>query len=142
LTPDEIENDENTPFEGSRDADAQSRVPNAADPARIERARQRAEFRGDQRADFWRKVLDNPLGRQVMWEVLIGMHTFEERFATTPSGFSCPEATWFQAGEKAAGWRLYDALRKACFEQVHLMHTENDPYFADQKKKTRRKPNG
>ncbi len=74
----------------------------------------------------------------VLWEVLVGMHTFEDRFAASPAGFPHEQATWFNAGEKAAGWRLYDALRKAAFEEVHLMHKENDPYFAEVKKKTRR----
>ena len=134
--------DEETPFEGARDANASAKIPNAADPVRIIRAKQQAEFRVDQRADFWRKVLSEPVGRMVMWEVLDGMNTFKDRFATTPAGFPCPEATWFQAGEKAAGWRLYDALRKAAFEEVHTMHCELDPYFAEMKKTTRRKSNG
>ena len=131
--------EDDPPFEGARDANASASMPNAADPVKITRARQRAEFRVDQRADFWKKVLSDPSGRMVMWEVLAGMHTFEDRFATTPAGFPCPEATWFQAGEKAAGWRLYDALRKAAFEEVQQMHIELDPYFAEMKKTNRRK---
>ncbi len=138
----EIEDDQDIPLEGSRDENAATRIPNAADPVKIDRARQRAAYQQDQRADFWKKILSTELGRMVMWEVLTGMHTFEERFANGPNGFPNHDATWFQAGEKAAGWRLYDALRKAAFEEVHQMHIELDPYFADQKKKTRRKPNG
>lgn len=134
--------DDDVPVEGSRDENASSRVPNAADPVRIERARQRADFREDQRADFWKKTLSTELGRQVMWEVLQGMHTFEERFAATPSGFPDPNASWFQAGEKAAGWRLYDAMRKAALEEVWLMHEECDSYFQAQKKTRRKKLNG
>lgn len=129
---------DDTPVEGSRDENPRTKIPNAADPVKIARARQRADFRTDQRADFWKKVMSEPLGRMVLWEVLSGMHTFEDRFAATPAGFPHEQATWFNAGEKAAGWRLYDALRKAAFEEVHLMHIENDPYFADTKKKTRR----
>ena len=142
MTIGEIEDEEETPIEGSRDENAPSKIPNAADPVRINRARQRASFAADQRADFWQKVMSEPLGRMVMWEVLISMHTFEERFASTPAGFPHPEATWFQAGEKAAGWRLYDALRKAAFVEVHTMHTELDPYFVTEKKTTRRSRHG
>lgn len=136
------EDDDELPVEGSRDENADAKIPNAADPVRIARARQRADFEADQRAEFWRGILSTEIGRMVMWEVLIGMHTFEERFAISPSGFPQPEATWFQAGEKAAGWRLYDALRKAAFEEVHQMHLEWDSYFVEMKKKTRKKSNG
>lgn len=142
MTTDETEEEDDIPVEGSRDANAPSKIPNAADPARINRARQRAGFAADQRADFWKKILSDPVGRMVMWEVLIGMHTFEDRFANSPAGFPHPQATWFHAGEKAAGWRLYDALRKAAFVEVHTMHQELDPYFVTEKKTPRRTRNG
>jgi len=123
--------DDDTPPEGSRDAGAVGKMPNAADDTAIEKAQRRAKHVADKSADFWRRVLSEEIGRRVMWEVLVGMHTFEERFAVSPAGFPNPEATWFQAGEKAAGWRLYDALRKADFTGVHRLHLENDPYFKE-----------
>lgn len=129
------EEDDEQPFEGARDADPTSRIPNAADPVKIEKARHKAKLKIDQRAEFWRKTLSTEIGRLVLWEVLENLSTFKTRFAAAPpNGFPCSEATWFNAGEQAAGWRLYDALRKAAFEEVHLMHLENDPYFAEAKK--------
>lgn len=127
--------DDDTPPEGSRDAGAVGRMPNAADDAAIEKAQRRSKHIEDRATDFWKRVLSEDIGRRVMWDVLQGMHTFENRFATSPAGFPHTEATWFQAGEQAAGWRLYDALRKASFQGVHLMHTENDPYFAEKAKR-------
>lgn len=123
--------DYDTPPEGSRDAGAVGRMPNAADDQAIEKAQRRSKHNADKAADFWRRVLSEDVGRAVMWDVLINMHTFSDRFAVSPAGFPQPEATWFQAGEKAAGWRLYDALRKADFTGVHRMHIAHDPYFKE-----------
>ena len=128
------ENDTKPP-EGSRDENPARVIPNASDEIAIGQARQRAKHIADKRADFWKRVLSEEIGRAVMWEVLAEMHAFNVRFATSPNGFPNPEATWFQAGEQAAGWRLYDALRKADFEAVHTMHLEQDPYFEEKRRK-------
>lgn len=127
--------DDDRPPEGSRDENPANRIPNAADDIAIGQAQQRAKHLADKRRDFWKRVLSEEVGREVMWEVLQGMHAFDTRFATGPNGFPQPEATWFAAGEQAAGWRLYDALRKADFEAVHVMHLEHDPYFEEKRRK-------
>lgn len=132
------ENEEDEPFEDARDANVELTIPNAADPQALVRAKQIAAFTSAQRADFWKRALADPIGRTVLWEVLASMHAFEARFGTTPAGFPSPEATWFYAGEQAAGWRLYDALRKADFAGVHVMHLEHDSYF-EQVKRTRKR---
>ena len=128
------ENDTKPP-EGSRDENPARVIPNASDEISIGQARQRAEHIADKRADFWKRVLSEEIGRAVMWEVLTSTHAFDTRFATSPNGFPNQEATWFQAGEQATGWRLYDALRKADFEAVHTMHLEQDPYFEEKRRK-------
>jgi hypothetical protein len=136
---DEIE-DADVPPEGSRDENPAIRIPNAADPVAIGRAQQRAKHLADKRADFWKRVLSEEIGRAVLWDVLQSLSTFEARFATGPNGFPYPEAAWFQAGEQSAGWRIYDALRKADFEAVHLMHQEHDSYFIEKKARSRKTP--
>lgn len=134
----ETGDDDDKPIEGSRDAAPINEHPNAADARAIGLARECAKHKTDQAADFWRRVLSEDIGRAVMWDVLSGLHTFETRFATAPNGFPNPEATWFQAGQQAAGWRLYDALRRADFAAVHLMHREHDNYFLEEKRNKRK----
>lgn len=132
------DDEEDPPFEDARDSNPNNRIPNAADPVAIARSKQLASFNDDVRADFWKKTLATEAGRMVIWEVLVGMGTFTTRFAATPAGFSCPESTWFNAGEQAAGFRLYQALQRAAYEEVFQMHLEQDPYFIPVKRKRRR----
>ena len=116
-------------------------IPNAADAQGIARARQVSRFKGDQRGDFWRKTMADKVGRMVMWELLTSMGTFTDRFASTPAGFECRDATMFQAGEKATGQRLYSTLMLHDHAAVYLMHTEHDSYFI-KPKPTRKKLDG
>lgn len=117
-------------------------IPNAADAKSVARARQLARFKGDQRGDFWRMVMGYQVGRMVMWEMLTSMGTFQDRFATTPAGFECRDATMFQLGEKAVGQRLYQTLMLHDLDAVHLMHEEQDGYFKPKKRKKRTTLNG
>lgn len=83
---------------------------------------------------FWRDMLKTPVGRRVLWELLNGScHIFEERFACGPNGFPQPEATWFHAGERAIGDRIYRTLLRNDLEGVRLMHEEYDPQFSRSK---------
>lgn len=120
--PEEPEDD------GSRDHGATDQTPNAADPRAVARAKQKAKFDAEQVAAFWRRCLGDPIGRRVLWGVIHSRcRTFEDRFACTPAGFPSPEATWFQAGEKAVGMSLYQTLMRADLPLTLLMHQEHDP---------------
>lgn len=102
----------------------------AADPPEMRalKARHRRESRdGDA---MWRSVLAAEVGRRELWKILVELGTFEERFGVSPSGGSLPEKSWFHAGEKSAGQRLYHQWLKIDHANVYLMHLENDPRFA------------
>jgi hypothetical protein len=87
--------------------------------------------------DVWRGLLAKPTGRREIWRLLQSCHTFEERFACGPNGHPQPEATWFHAGERETGLRLYRSFLRIDRESVGRMHDEYDPFFA--KPKQRRK---
>lgn len=110
-------------------------TPDAADPRGQQRIRQKKKFQVQQSADFWQRVFSDPVGRRVMWEMLESMHTFETRFACTPAGFPCAEATWFQAGEHETGQRLYHTFMRHDFEGCALMLREYHPDFVQRQPK-------
>lgn len=119
--------------------EAVDETPDAADPVSI--ARQQKKLKYDQaNIDlFWQRVLSEPIGRRVLWDLLRSLHTFEERSACTPAGFPAPEMTWYQAGERDVGLRLYRTLLKADFPGLHLMHEEFDILHAKPKPKRRQR---
>lgn len=89
---------------------------------------------------FWRSLLANAIGRKVLWDFLNNQcHIFEDRFACGPNGFPDPQATWFHAGEKSVGMRLYRTLLRTDLDGVREMHREYDSAFADPKPIPRRK---
>jgi hypothetical protein len=109
---------------------AKDETPNAADPKQIARALQKQRFTALQIEEFWRnKVLSDPVGRRAVWELLEALHAFDTRFASTPAGFPCPEATWFQAGETNAGDRVFKSMLRRDFAATHLMLQEFHPDF-------------
>lgn len=107
------------------DADAVDETPDAADPVSIKRVRQRRKFEEDLRGDFWRRVLAEPIGRQVMWEIIVGCGTFENRFQTGPTGFPIAEETWFHLGRKNIGEGIREILEKADRMAVFTMFEEH-----------------
>ncbi len=89
---------------------------------------------------FWRSLLANAIGRKVLWDFLNNQcHIFEDRFACGPGGFPDAQATWFHAGEKSVGMRLYRTLLRTDLDGVREMHREYDPAFHDPKPIPRRK---
>ena len=78
---------------------------------------------------FWRKTLSDPVGRREMWKLLETCHFREEPFMCGPNGFPQPEATWFKAGEKALGLRLYQMWLALAPDLVILMQSEHDISF-------------
>ena len=79
---------------------------------------------------FWLAVFETEIGRKEMWGVLQSAKTFEPQFACGPNGCPQPEATWFHAGTREFGQRLYLSWMKISPDGVMLMHRENDPRFA------------
>lgn len=130
MTDDATPDDHETQYEDA--------TPDAADPQAIAEAKRKSKFKLDQRSDFWRRTMADPIGRMVVWELLLAAGTFTERFAYTPAGFPSPEATWFHAGEQAYGQRIYRTLLKVDVNAVALMHREHDPDFFIPKPKRKR----
>lgn len=98
-----------------------------ADDVTTERRRRtRAKVEYDEAVAFWKMALGSKVGRREIWRLLRDAHTFEDRFAVGPNGFPNAESTWFQAGEKAWGQRLWLTLQKYDLGSVLLMHSEND----------------
>ncbi len=122
--PDEPETPEGEPSD-----EAEPSV-NAAEPKSLKAARTRAKLRKEQTSDVVRRAFSTEPGRRERWEILQTAHTFEERFACGPNGFPQPEATWFEAGQQALGFRLYRSWMRLAPEGVALMMIENDPGLA------------
>lgn len=99
-------------------------IPNAADPKRLGRQRDRARREEEEARAFWRAVFGSPIGRREMWRLLALGHAFEERFATPDKP---REATWILAGEQRLAFRLYRTWQAFDLDAVALMHRENDP---------------
>lgn len=77
----------------------------------------------------WKNILSHPLGRKEIWKIIDDMRPFQDIFACSPNGSPQVEATWFHAGIKSAGQKLYFKLKRLCPELVDVMHKENDPSF-------------
>ena len=103
-----------------------------ADPAK--RAR-RIKTDVSEAVRWWKQAMSAPAGRGEIWKLLTDAHTFETRFACSPTGFPQPEATWFEAGKQAWGQALYHRLLRMAREETSLMLDENDPAFAKPKQR-------
>lgn len=89
---------------------------------------------------FWRGLLASPIGRKILWDFVARQcHIFEDRFMCGPGGFPDAQATWFHAGEKSVGMRLYRTLLRTDLDGVSLMHREYDSDFQDPRPTPRRK---
>lgn len=79
-----------------------------------------------QAEDFYRQIFASEVGRREMWDILKSLGTFDTVFATGPNGFPNEMATWFQAGQREAGQRLWKSWLKLDKDGVLLMMTEHD----------------
>lgn len=104
-------------------------IPNAADPVAVKRARTKQQKAKDRHDDFWRRVLADEVGLEIVWGLLTDAHTFETRFACGPNGFPQTEATWFHAGRQEFGLALYHKLLQIDVAAVQRMHALHDPRF-------------
>jgi hypothetical protein len=115
--------------------DTELDIPNAADPIAVGKQVERAKKKKDEGREFWATCLNSVIGRQEIWGMLVGLGTFEDKFAISPNGFPQQEATWFNAGQKSFGLRFYHSLIIINRELVFKMHDENDSRFAKPKRR-------
>lgn len=115
------------------DAAGEQPTTSAADPKASQERRRKRDIEQEQARIFWSRVLRDAVGAREIWRLLKDLHFQEERFACGPTGFPQPEATWFHAGEQAAGQRLYQMLARQDREAVLAMHDQFDPVFAADK---------
>ena len=87
------------------------------------------EVRKNEREDFWKRVLGDRVGREMVWELLISCHAFDTFFPCGPTGFPDPNAAFFMAGCQSIGLKIYRDLQVMDFDGIRLMHNENDPRF-------------
>lgn len=117
-------------------------IVNAADQQSLKRQRRRQMTDAEKIRDWWRAVMATEIGRLVVWQLLQDAHTFEDRFACGPNGFPQPEATWFQAGEKAFGQRLHQTISIHARDGLFLMHDEHDPRYPKPKRQRNKRQPG
>jgi hypothetical protein len=112
---------------GEPDAPVEGEPPvDAGDAAQIKRRTTRAKLREQQKVEWLTTQMANPAGRLWLWGLLTDCGTFTDTFGTSPTGMPVPEATWFHAGARSVGLRLWKTLLKISPEMTVLMHTENE----------------
>jgi hypothetical protein len=93
---------------------------NADDAEQVERRRELAALRDQQKDDFLARVLDDPVGRAWVWDQLVACHIFANRFMPGQ-----PDATAFCLGERNIGLALLAQVMRVAPEQYVLMAQEN-----------------
>lgn len=108
-------------------------MDNASSRTRSESHKRRVAREAHEARLFWNQVFETQVGRREMWRLLDQMHPFESRFAAGPNGFPQPDATWFNAGQQAIGFQIYQSWFVSNRDGVGKMHDENDPRFVKPK---------
>ncbi len=122
--------DETLPDQGDQDEAPQSvGTVDVSTPRALAKARKTTKKAETRSREFWQRILADEVGREEIWKLLTGCHTFAPRFGVGPTGFPQPEASWFHAGEQAVGLRLYQSLLVIDMENVRQMHLEFDTRF-------------
>jgi len=108
-----------------------------ASPKVYRRRKRDAEIEQREGDNFWRRMLADPVGRRELYRFIASCGTFAASFACGPNGFPQPEATWFKAGQKDSGQRLYDSLALIDRVNFYKMLDEHDPRFARREPKAK-----
>lgn len=114
---------------------------NAADPASVQRAQDKKKFKEDQKADFWRRVLADPVGQVVVWDLLESCGTRHPEIAASPAGFPDERGTWLAEGKRSIGVGLREMLMRVDFDGVKRMYDQCHPDFYKPKPKRRKVQN-
>jgi hypothetical protein len=107
--------------------------------AKLQQRRRRARSADVEETEFWERVFADPVGRRVMWAFLESCSTFGERFANGPNGFPQAEASWYRAGERDTGLRMWRSWLRAVPDGVCEMMHEHDPALKDAPRARRRR---
>lgn len=79
--------------------------------------------------EFFRFMVSSEAGRRFMWSILNEAKPFEARFGAGPTGFPDNLASFYFAGEKDLGLRLYHTWCAKAPAEAMQMLIENDPRF-------------
>jgi hypothetical protein len=109
--------------------------PNAADPRSLRRIRNKARREAEAASEFWRGIFSTEIGRREMWDILAAASIFSVRFECTRTGHPQLEGSWYHAGQRDFGLRLYRSWMRFCPEGVMLMQQEHDPAMRPVKKR-------
>lgn len=111
----------------------------AIDASANTRIKDRVKREAEEDKLFWTAVLQSPIGRRIMWQDLMRLNTFTERFAMAIDGSPSDAATWLQAGEQKTGMFNFMRLLRYDPAGTMLMLTEFHPDFAQPKPKGRKR---
>jgi hypothetical protein len=99
-----------------RIAAAEASIESVLDPGaagrREEEDRDRLRAKAERRA-FLTHMMQHPIGRVWLKEMLERFHAFETRFASVNGMARDVEGTWLLAGEQRCGWWLWEQLDEA-----------------------------
>lgn len=113
----------------TEDQEPEATLGAAVDAKRHESAKKRQARMEREDRDFFQMMASSEAGRRFMWSILNEAKPFEARFGAGPTGFPDNLASFYFAGEKDLGLRLYHTwCAKAPAEAMHML-IENDPRF-------------
>jgi hypothetical protein len=130
-----ISDEDDSDIENADLPDTEQQTFDVADPAALKKTRRAVAEYERQRREFWMAVFKSPVGRREMWDILNQCHFTDIEFGVGPNGFPQPEATWFKAGERQIGQRLFLTWTQIARADVFQMLDEHDPRYAKPDKK-------
>jgi len=106
----------------------------AVDPKEAKKRESRKKILAREDAEFIRRMLADPAGKRFVWGLIEDAGTFKEKYGFGPYGHPNPQASWFYAGQRDFGMRLYHRLSALDRAGVLALHDEFDPRFDDMPK--------
>lgn len=104
-------------------------LDDASDKAQINRKGRRKKITEENADAFWKRVFDDPIGRQEMYQILKDSQAFALVSAFTPNGSNAPEAILYKIGQQQFALGLYHKWLFRFPQLVYLMHEENNERF-------------